>query len=184
MPRITHETGGGNVCALLDTLAYAEIGPDLLAASDDGYDVLVGSVPGDVHLFASYADHPLPTDDLAIEYADGVYSTAAGRYQILNTYWPHYKRQLGLPDFSPESQDRYAIQQLREQGALTLILDGYFKRAIAAASNIWASLPGAGYGQPEHEHETLARVYVEAGGLLSGEDSDWFDRVVKVRRGQ
>ncbi|WP_328717591.1 glycoside hydrolase family 104 protein [Halomonas elongata] len=122
MPRITpHEAGGGNVCALLDTLAYAEIGPDMLAASDDGYDVLVGSLPDDLDLFDSYADHPL-IEGPAIEYAPGLWSTAAGRYQILNTYWPHYRDQLGLPDFGPESQDRYAIQQLREQGALTALV--------------------------------------------------------------
>ncbi len=155
MPRITpHEAGGGNVCALLDTLAYAEIGPDMLAASDDGYDVLVGSVPGDIHLFASYADHPLPTDDLAIEYSPGVFSTAAGRYQILNTYWPHYRDQLGLPDFGPESQDRYAIQQLREQGALPMIQVGRFSVAVERCRNIWPACQGQGTTSP---HTSLRR---------------------------
>ncbi|MES3674425.1 glycoside hydrolase family 104 protein [Halomonas elongata] len=180
MPRITpHEAGGGNVCALLDTLAYAEIGPDMLAASDDGYDVLVGSLPDDLDLFDSYADHPL-IDGPAIEYAPGLWSTAAGRYQILNTYWPHYRDQLGLPDFGPESQDRYAIQQLREQGALPMIQAGRFSVAVERCRNIWASLPGAGYDQHEHELKALLQVYVNAGGMLAGRDRDWYDRVVKV----
>ncbi|MDT8895651.1 glycoside hydrolase family 104 protein [Halomonas sp. I1] len=181
MPRI--QSPHLNARALLDTIARAEIGPAMLADSDDGYNVLVGSLPGDMTLFDSYADHPLPSDDDAIEYADGVYSTAAGRYQILNTYWPHYRAQLGLPDFSPESQDRYALQQLREQGALPLIHDGYFRRAIAAAASIWASLPGAGYGQHEHAHETLVQAYVEAGGQLSSEDHDWYASVIKHSSG-
>ncbi|MDR5859421.1 glycoside hydrolase family 104 protein [Halomonas eurihalina] len=180
MPRISPAAAGGaNVCAFLDVLAHAEIGPAMLAASDDGYDILVGSMPGDIHLFAEYVDHPLPTDDLSIEYAPGVHSTAAGRYQILNTYWPHYKRQLGLSDFRPESQDRYAIQQIREQRALPLIQSGRFSRAVEACSNIWASLPGAGYGQREHKIEDLVKVYVDAGGQLAGRDRDWYDRVVK-----
>lgn len=181
MPRIIpHDAGGANVCALLDTIARAEIGPAMLAASDNGYDVLVGSFPGDIHLFGSYSDHPLPSDDDAIEYDDGVFSTAAGRYQILNTYWPHYCELLGLDDFGPVSQDRYAIQQLREQGALELIQDGRFGDAITAASNIWASMPGAGYGQREHDLKALAQVYVDSGGQLSGEDRDWYDRAVKT----
>ncbi|MFM9270931.1 glycoside hydrolase [Halomonas elongata] len=185
MPRISPAAAGGrNVCAFLDTIAHAEIGPEMLAMSDDGYDVLVGSLPGDLHLFAEYADHPLPNDGDAIEYAPGVWSTAAGRYQILNTYWPHYKRQLGLSDFGPVSQDRYAIQQIREQRALPLIQSGRFSRAVEACSNIWASLPGAGYGQREHEVETLVRVYVKAGGRLAGRDRNWYDRVVKTPVGK
>lgn len=183
MPRISPDAAGGrNVCAFLDTLAHAEIGSEMLAQSDDGYDVLVGSVPGDVHLFASYAGHPLPTDDLSIEYAPGDWSTAAGRYQVLNTYWPHYRGQLGLPDFGPVSQDLYAIQQIREQRAIPLIQSGRFRRAIEACSNIWASLPGAGYEQPEHDLEHLLQVYVDVGGRLAGRDRDWYDRVIKTTR--
>ncbi|GEK48447.1 lysozyme [Bisbaumannia pacifica] len=185
MPRITPDQAGGeNVCAFLDTLARAEIGPEMLAESDDGYDVLVGSLPGDVERFASYADHPLPRRQDAIEYAPGLWSTAAGRYQILSRYWAHYRDQLGLPDFGPVSQDRYAIQQLREQRALPAIQGGRFSLAIERCRNIWASLPGAGYGQHEHSIETLARAYVEAGGKLATDDRDWYDRVAKAPPGE
>ncbi|MCL7941206.1 glycoside hydrolase family 104 protein [Halomonas sp. ATCH28] len=178
MPRITPDQAGGrNVIAFLDTLAFAEIGPAMLAASDDGYDVLVGSLPSDLHLFADYADHPLPTPNHAIEYAPGVYSTAAGRYQILSRYWDHYRRQLVLPNFGPESQDRYAIQQIREQRALSMVQAGHFLEAVERCKNIWASLPGAGYGQHEHDIATLARVYAEAGGQFSGTARNWYDEV-------
>ncbi|NWO10174.1 glycoside hydrolase family 104 protein [Chromohalobacter salexigens] len=181
MPRITPDAAGGrNVCAFLDMLALSEIGAAMLALSDDGYDVLVGSRPKAMRLFDDYSDHPLPTDDMSIEYADGVYSTAAGRYQILNTYWPHYKRQLGLTDFGPVSQDRYAIQQIKEQRAFPLIQAGRFIDAIERCANIWASLPGAGYNQHEHDLKTLANAYADAGGQFAGKARDWYDRVVKT----
>lgn len=180
MPRITPDQAGGrNVCAFLDTLAIAEIGPAMLEATDDGYDVLVGSLPGDLQLFASYADHPLPTPRHAREYAPGAYSTAAGRYQILSRYWDHYRRQLALPDFRPESQDRYAIQQIKEQRALPLVQAGRFLEAVKACRNIWASLPGAGYGQREHAMTDLAQAYAEAGGRFSGTARDWYEEVDK-----
>ncbi|WP_110599801.1 glycoside hydrolase family 24 protein [Salinicola lusitanus] len=179
MPRITADRAGGvNVCAMLDTLAFSEIGPEMLADSDDGYDVLVGSLPGDVNRFTDYHQHPLPPSH-AIEYRPGIWSTAAGRYQILSRYWPHYRDQLGLQDFGPISQDLYAIQQLREQRALPLIQAGRFIDAVAAIRNIWASLPGAGYGQHEHEIDALARAYEVAGGRFSGKSRDWYNEVEK-----
>lgn len=160
-PRVAAER---NVRAFLDMLAYSEIGPDMLAASDDGYNVLVGSLPGDLNLFDDYSDHPLPTDDQAIEYAPGVYSTAAGRYQILNTYWPYYRTLLHLPDFSPLSQDRYALQQIREQDAMGAVQRGCIEEAIRLCSNIWASLPGADYGQHTNDLDELINAYTAAGG--------------------
>ncbi|GED21527.1 glycoside hydrolase family 24 protein [Halomonas halmophila] len=180
MPRIEARAAGGrNVCAFLDMLAYAEIGEAMLALSDDGYDVLVGSLPGAMETFSSYAEHPLAEAE-AIEYAPGLWSTAAGRYQILARYWQHYQPLLALPDFRPESQDRYALQQLREQRALPLIQSGRLRRAIAACANIWASLPGAGYGQHEVAFEELMAVYQQAGGRLASRDHHWFEAVMRA----
>ena len=34
------------------------------------------------------------------------------------------------------------------------------------ASNIWASLPGAGYGQFEHKADSLIAKFKEAGGTV------------------
>ena len=181
MPRITHEAAGGlNVCAFLDMLAVSEIGEAMLATSNDGYDVLVGSLPGAMRLFSDYSDHPLPRGH-AIEYRPGLWSTAAGRYQILSRYWPHYRDQLNLPDFGPESQDRYAIQQVKEQRALPLIQGGEFVQAVDRCRNIWASLPGAGYGQHENSLEKLAAAYVAAGGRMAGDSLHWYNEVVKER---
>ncbi|HGE5970355.1 TPA: glycoside hydrolase family protein, partial [Escherichia coli] len=76
-----------------------------------------------------------------------------------------YRKQLALPDFSPLSQDRLAIQLIRERGALDDIRAGRIERAISRCRNIWASLPGAGYGQREHPLEKLVTVWRTAGGV-------------------
>ena len=36
----------------------------------------------------------------------------------------------------------------------------------STASNIWASLPGAGYGQFEHKADSLIAKFKEAGGTV------------------
>jgi muramidase (phage lysozyme) len=161
MARIdAHLAGGANVLAFLDMIAFSEIGTALLAESDDGYNVLVGSTPAHPLLFDSYADHPNV-------YNKACNSTAAGRYQIMAHWWPFYRHELGLPDFGPVSQDRYAIQQLVERHAINLLNRGKFHDAVHAVSNIWASLPGAGYGQHENDIDQLAEAYQKAGGVIT-----------------
>ena len=48
-----------------------------------------------------------------------------------------------------------ALQQIKERGALPMIDRGDIRQAIDRCSNIWASLPGAGYGQFEHKADSL-----------------------------
>ena len=40
---------------------------------------------------------------------------------------------------------------------------GDIRQAIDRCSNIWASLPGAGYGQFEHKADSLTAKFKEAG---------------------
>ena len=161
MARIDAASAGGqNRVAFLDMVAASEIGASLLALTDDGYNVLVGATPSNVLTFDSYAAHPNV-------FNRALNSTAAGRYQILYRWWRVYQAQLGLPDFSPVSQDRYALQQLRERGALPLIDAGRFELAVERCSSIWASLPGAGYGQHENDLAQLQAAYVAAGGEVA-----------------
>ena len=47
------------------------------------------------------------------------------------------------------------MQQIKERGALPMIDRGDIRQAIDRCSNIWASLPGAGYGQFEHKADSL-----------------------------
>lgn len=146
-----------NLQAFLDMLAWSE-GTSRIKGSDNGYNVIVGGA-----LFTSYTDHPRKLVSLP---SLGIKSTAAGRYQLLSRYYDAYKKQLGLKDFSPDSQDSIAIQQIRERKALQDIESGDIKSAITKCSNIWASLPGAGYGQHEHKVEDLINKYISYGGAL------------------
>lgn len=148
-----------NLKAFLDMIAFSE-GTDngRQATKNHGYDVIVGG--GN---FTDYSDHP----NQLVWIKQGLASTAAGRYQILNRYWKFYKNQLKLSDFSPASQDAVAIQQIKECKALEDIEMGYIDIAIGKCSRIWASLPGAGYGQHENDSATLIAQYQKNGGTLA-----------------
>ena len=53
-------------------------------------------------------------------------------------------------DFLRKVRTLWALQQIKS-GALPMIDRGDIRQAIDRCSNIWASLPGAGYGQFEHK---------------------------------
>ena len=146
-----------NLNALLDTIGFSE-GTTTIAESDDGYNVEVGGT-----LFQGYADHPrkLVTLNKA-----GLQSTAAGRYQILAKFFDYYKKALDLPDFSPESQDKIAIQMMKEVHALDLIEAGNFQKAVIQCGSRWASLPNNSYGQRQVPIADLQAAYEKAGGTV------------------
>jgi lysozyme len=144
-----------NLQAFLDMIAVSE---GTAGKGDNGYNVIVGGA-----LFESYDDHPRKL----VWLRPGLASTAAGRYQLLSRYYDAYKKQLNLPNFSPLSQDLIAIQQIRERGALEYIEKGYINLAIDKVKNIWASLPGAGYGQHENKIDKLITAYKDAGGTVA-----------------
>ena len=152
MARLTAaEAGGANVLAFLDMLAWSE-GTSTIKASDDGYNVLVGG-----NLFSDYSKHPRVKVWLP-RYR--INSTAAGRYQFLAGTWDAIVKNYGFKGrFIPEAQDLAAIKLLMECGALPLIKAGRIAEAIAKAAPIWASLPGAGYGQREHKLTALLGIY-------------------------
>ena len=81
-------------------------------------------------------------------------------------WWDASGKQLCLKDFSPKSQDAVVLQQIKERGALPMIDRGDIRQAIDRCSNIWASLPGAGYGQFEHTADSLIAKIKEAGGTV------------------
>ncbi len=149
-----------NLRAFLDMIAYSEIGPALLAISDDGYNVCVGSTVKQPILFKGYITHP------RIRCA-ALNSDAAGRYQLMGRYWVAYKKQLRLPDFGHASQDAVATQLIRECHALDEIAAGRFDDAVHLCRSRWASFPGAAYGQRENAIGKLRAAYVAAGGVLA-----------------
>jgi muramidase (phage lysozyme) len=158
-----------NVKAFLDMIAHSEIGAKLLASSDNGYNIIVGGgllddqgTPN--NLFDDYKDHPRKLVDLGY----GLKSTAAGRYQILARYFDYYKNLLHLKDFGHDSQDAIATQMIKEQHAYNDVVAGRFDVAVAKCANIWASLPGAGYGQHENKLADLRDAYANSGGSFNG----------------
>ena len=46
------------------------------------------------------------------------------------------------------------------------------RQAIDRCSNIWASLPGAGYGQFEHKADSLIAKFKEVGGTVREIDAE------------
>ncbi|GAB7196565.1 glycoside hydrolase family 24 protein [Dickeya oryzae] len=161
-------TNSPNLTAFLDMLAFSEGTATHPLTRNRGYDVIVTGIDGKPEIFTDYHDHPFANGRPGkIFNKQGQRSTAAGRYQQLYRYWPTYKMLLKLPDFGPDSQDSLAIQLIREQRALDDIAQGQIASAITRCSNIWASLPGAGYGQREHSIDRLLTAYQQAGGELA-----------------
>lgn len=154
--------------AFLDMLSISEGTSTSPATVNDGYDVIVTGVDGVPEVFTDYSAHPFANGRPSkVINRKGLTSNASGRYQFMLKDWAHYKAQLNLADFGPTSQDLWALQLIRERGALPLIDAGSFDLAVARVRNLWASLPGAGYGQPEHGIDKLRAAYVAAGGTLA-----------------
>ncbi|WP_417283548.1 glycoside hydrolase family 104 protein [Comamonas sp.] len=144
-----------NLKAFLDMIAASE---GTAGRGDNGYNILVGG-----GTFDSYADHPRTV----VQVRAGLASSAAGRYQFLARTWDSLAARLSLPDFSPQSQDAAAIELIRERGALNDVKAGRVEVAIQKVAKIWASLPGAGYNQPERRLSYLIAAYQNAGGALA-----------------
>lgn len=157
-----------NLNAFLDALAWSEgvIKPNHPLTKDDGYDVIVTGLDGS-EIFTDYKAHPFSRGRKPKQInRAGLFSTASGRYQFMLRDYEHYRNSLGLIDFGPVSQDKWAIQLLRERKALALIEIGQIKEAVSLCRNLWASLPGAGYGQHENDIAAFITVYQNQGGFL------------------
>jgi lysozyme len=151
------DTAASNERAFLDMIAYAEG-----TAGPEGYSTMFG-----YHQFYSYADHPRQYFDFTDQAGNHLKSSAAGRYQIIVKTWDALKAKLGLMDFSPASQDAAAIELIRERGALADVQAGRIESAIRKCAPVWASLPGAGYNQPERQITSLLTNYQQAGGTFA-----------------
>ncbi|SEG56178.1 Muramidase (phage lambda lysozyme) [Bryocella elongata] len=141
------QAGGAELVAFLDLIAWSE-------GSD--YNVIVTGADGRREIFTDFSEHPfmnrspklIRAANPLVAGSKPLYSDAAGRYQFMRRGWIQLALQLKLGDFSPLSQDRAALELMRERGALRLLGQGRVQEAIAACSNIWASMPGNTYAQP------------------------------------
>lgn len=115
--------------AVLDKIASGEA---------RSYDLLFGG-----HRFKSYSDHP----KVKIPLGNGLYSTAAGRYQMIAPTWQREKEALGLPDFSPASQDlaawSLAQRAYKQKTGRDLSADAQAGQVdYSALADKWSSLRG------------------------------------------
>jgi len=153
-----------NQKAWLEMIAYAEIGYSLLDVSNDGYDVLCSSTAARPYLFYDYSKHPRRY----MQFSARITSSAAGRYQFLYDTWLGLTKDTGLTDFSPTTQDIMALKLADQRGAMPYINQGYIEEAVWRCRKIWASFPGAGYGQGEKKIDSLLMAYYRGGGILIG----------------
>jgi muramidase (phage lysozyme) len=157
-----------NLQAFLDMLAVSEGTSISPITRCDGYDVIVTGADRKPEIFTDFSAHPFAGGRKSkIINSRGLTSNASGRYQHMLRDWVHYRDLLKLPDFGPAAQDKWAIQLIRERRALPDIEAGRFSDAVSKCRNIWASLPGAGYNQPEHPIERLQVAFLRAGGVLA-----------------
>ena len=98
--------------------------------------------------FSDFSDHP--GFSASFRQTDGRTnrSTAAGAYQFLGKTWNGVRDQLGLSDFSPQSQDIAALHLIEKRGGLPALVEGNVPGFIQKVNREWASLPGAPYPQP------------------------------------
>lgn len=163
------DTAAANEAAFLVMIRRAEG-----TAGPNGYRTLFGG-----RLFDGFADHPRIAVKFRNQAGQELWTTAAGAYQFLavsplpgggstrqNT-WDRLAQRLGLTDFSPESQDAAALELIREAGALGDVRAGRFDEAVSKVRRIWASMPGAGYAQPERSLDALRLAFINAGGTLA-----------------
>ena len=93
-------------------------------------------------------------------------STGAGRYQLLSLLVGCLPQAAWPEELLLKSQDAVALQQIKERGAYLWLIVVISARQSDRCSNIWASLPGAGYGQFEHKADSLIAKFKEAGGTV------------------
>lgn len=107
-----------------------------------------------------FSDHP----NIHMPFGDQT-STAAGGYQVLYKVWKEfeaYRQKYGINDFTPLSQDYFAIVILKHKRSTgwNKLLLGDIENAIQSPySWEWASLPPGRYGQPNKSMQDDINIY-------------------------
>lgn len=140
---------------------------------DEAYRWLFGSTRLKPLLFNSFADHPRVRtyeqyDGQFIKNGKLDYTTAAGAYQATATTWDEFIRGVGPMDFSPPSQDLFAVWCFRRHGAVRDLIAGDLVIALDKIRQEWASMPGSTYGQPRISLNRAGVVFTQFGGVIRG----------------
>lgn len=150
------------VRALLNTIRYAEGTP-----GEAGYQTMFGGGKFDTSKGWRHPDKVISSG--------GYNSAAAGAYQFMPGTWQGTAKALGLPDFSPKSQDLAAIYLIdKKRGALDPFLKGEkFGTITNKLAPEWAALPtssgGSYYGQPSKKLGDLYKYYEQQKQQLAGQ---------------
>jgi murein DD-endopeptidase MepM/ murein hydrolase activator NlpD/muramidase (phage lysozyme) len=130
---------GGSGAALGNASANMRAALDLISKAEGAdYNTQFGG-----GTFASFAQHPNVVDRLK----------PAGRYQFQYRTWEEVAAQEGLSDFTPQSQDKGAINRFRNRSAIAAIEAGNIEAALTGTGGVtglayeWAALPPSRYGQ-------------------------------------
>jgi muramidase (phage lysozyme) len=144
--------------AFLATIRWAETGN----SGRESYRKLVFN-----GTFNNFSKHPLIKQCAPIN-GKQVCSTAAGAYQMLDKSWWDLQPKLKLPDFSPQSQDRMAVEYIRRNRAIADIESGNFAKAACKVGKIWASFPCNSYNQNPKSMDKLNYYYQQQLLTLGG----------------
>ena len=132
-----------NVRKMLDLIANAE-------GVKHGYNTAFGN-----QRFESLAQHPNIRKQFKQTDGKSNTTTAAGRYQFLNSTWQSLAKQYGLRDFSAQNQDLGALALIAQKGALKNVVNGDYQGAVGKLGSTWASLPSSPYAQPKKTYAQL-----------------------------
>lgn len=128
----------------------------------NGYRMIFGG-----GLFDDMSQHP----NIAVTFVDrkGITrkSTAAGAYQQIFATWTRLQVKLALPDFTPPSQDRAAIELIHEHNAYDALAAGDLWTFVQRCSTEWASLPASTYAQPVRTWDFTRTAFVQCGGVMA-----------------
>ncbi|BAZ40348.1 hypothetical protein NIES4101_63090 [Calothrix sp. NIES-4101] len=144
--------------AFLATIRWAETGTN----TKESYRKLVFN-----GTFNNFSTHPLIKQCAPIN-GKRVCSTAAGAYQMLDKSWWDLQPKLKLTDFSPQSQDRMAVEYIRRNNAIADIESGNFTKAACKVGKIWASFPCNSYNQNPKSMQELNNYYQQQLLALGG----------------
>ncbi len=149
-----------NIKAALATIRHTE-GTE----AADGYNYIFGSSPRNGLRFTGFATHPNN-----MQRHNGISSTAAGAYQILNQTYKDLCEKYGFKTFEPHDQDLMCLALFDRRGLLNAIAKGLMlqDKVMSELSCEWASLPYSKYGQPTHSIADVRKVYLENGGSIGG----------------
>lgn len=172
LPAPDTSTAQANERAFLQAIRAAEG-----TAKAGGYGALFGwPMAGRTFDPFGVSDHPRVFFDYTDKAGKKLKTSAAGAYQITWTTWQGERSRFAAwcarngyqaRGFSPAVQDAFALYLLDIDGALGHVRAGRLDQALSIARRRWASLPGAGYNQPERSRAFVLAAYQNAGGTIA-----------------